>query len=136
MRHMRLLIPILCVFSVNAAEDSGPFPTPSPTPTPTDSMSDTDVTSRFSGIRLVLEENLVKNEEYKNFFIGAIASLADTEKDAIRGFTFNDKGSDLLLESLEARNMSMYELSFRITLGTRDSMDKFNVTFVNATKTP
>ena len=84
---------------------------------------------------VVLEENLVKNEEYKDFFIGAIASLAAAEKDAIRGFKFNDKGSDLLLESLEARNMSMYELSFRITLGSRETMDKFNETFVNATKT-
>ena len=29
----------------------------------------------------------------------------------------------------------MYELSFLITLGSRETMDKFNETFINATKT-
>ena len=108
---MRLLIPILCVLSVNAAEDSDPFPTPSPTPTPTDSMSDTAVTSRFSGIRLVLEENLVKNEEYKDFFIGAIASLAAAEK--MRFEVLNSMIRDgSTSESLEARNMSCMSSRF------------------------
>ena len=123
------LIPIFCVLSINAAT-SGPVTTP----TPTDSMETSEVTRKFSGIRIVLENNLVENVEYKDFFVRAIRFLADVDEDVVQNFAFNDKGSDLILESLEARNMSMYELTFQITLGSR-SMSEFKKILENATKT-
>ena len=111
---MRLKIFIFIASFVQSI--SAAFTSPSPTPKG-------DLTRTFKGIEIVLEKDLVRNSAYKDIFVRAVATVAVVPESSVRNFKFHDKGSDQLLQLLEGRNMSLYDISFQITVDSRETMN-------------
>ena len=103
----------------------GQHPTPTPSPTYSDSASEyesTNVTTRFKGIEIVLDDKLVRDKMYQILFTEGVSRVAQVHPGQVHAFEFQDLGSDQLLESLQNRNMSLYSISFMITAYSRQEM--------------